>query len=107
MWLLQVFPDGPGAYPGVPTNNIKVCFRKAMDSSKTFEIWSEASPGSWQRTGVDYLALRGYWNRPAWWTIGSLGSLVCSKEGLQFYIDRGDLFRVFGGKMIVWDWQRD
>lgn len=106
MWVLDIYPDGQGIYPGLPSNNVMVLSRKAMDAPKICEVWREASPNSWQIIERDVLLGKAYGDPMRWMTVDAQSTLVFSASGSSIGIDPADFFRVFGGKRIVWDWTR-
>jgi hypothetical protein len=108
-WRVHVYPDGRQPYPGQSPNVIQVAFRARTQSQKVYRIWTP-SAGSYQVR--DWDAVTNYWDRINWHTLNRNEILSLEKarnlggEPL-LYIDPADLFRVFGGKYIIFDWMRD
>jgi hypothetical protein len=108
-WRVHVYPDGQQAYPGLSRDRIQVGFRARMDNQKIYRIWTP-SGGAYQVR--DWDAVATYRSRMNWHTINRNEILTLEKgrnlggEPL-LYVDPADLFRVFGGKYLIFDWSTD
>jgi hypothetical protein len=93
-------------YPWSLSSNVPWC---ANQTQKIYRIWTP-SAGSYQVR--DWDAVTNYWDRINWHALNRNEILTLEKARTLggeplLYIDPADLFRVFGGKYIIFDWMRD
>jgi hypothetical protein len=110
LFHFHVYPDGSQPYPGLPQDQIRVGLRKRTGSeTRILAVWRQNPNGSFSHTGKGVSVGKEPYANPIRFlplTRGETIALVKNEGGgsRQMAYDPTELFRAFGGKVIIINW---